>query len=446
MTVQRQRLQNHTIITLLVCVSVIMAGCAGFGAGEPADDTGTDSPDQSDDLEDEQDSAEGNNSSADTDSEAEHETSDSDSASESASDSTSESSSNSDTDASTSSASDPCGDSSETDPCDSGSPDDSSRSADENTSTDESSSNDSDSTDDNGSTDNTGGDNDSDDSDDTDDSEGEEELLPPSYTYTVTVEVVDADGNPIADEPVTATVNGETTEYLTGEDGTVNVTTESTIAKAVEYEITVRHDTRGLPVNQSAQTERFVIGAQEEPEPEPETYDFTVYTQEDVSVTVRNDDTREEWTKNATNGSVTFELAPGMYTIHADEHASVLMPTNVPGHTEIELQGGYDEFTVNVVDAETGDPIEGAEISGVCDWYFSSGDAYITGESNADGVIETSVISPSVCHGVLVEADEYESTTISVINIPDDDEMTIELDAASDESRDEEEQTNALVA
>lgn len=134
-----------------------------------------------------------------------------------------------------------------------------------------------------------------------------------------------------------------------------------------------------------------------------------------------------------------FDLPAGRYTVEAEDHASVHMPLDIPGFTEIELQSGYDEFTVNVVDADTGEGIEGAEISGVCNWYYSSGDAYITGESNADGVIGTSVISPSVCHEVLVEADGYESTTISDITIPDDDGMTVELTAEGQGQKQEQE-------
>ncbi|KYH24645.1 hypothetical protein HAPAU_36280 [Halalkalicoccus paucihalophilus] len=121
-------------------------------------------------------------------------------------------------------------------------------------------------------------------------------------------------------------------------------------------------------MNQSAQTERFVIGAEQEPEPEPETHEFTVYTQEDVPVTVWDRDTREEWTKNATNGSAMFDLPVGRYTVEAEDHASIHMPLDIPGFTEIEPQSGYDEFTVNVVDADTGEGIEGVEISGVCNW------------------------------------------------------------------------------
>ncbi|WP_245634205.1 hypothetical protein [Halalkalicoccus paucihalophilus] len=44
-----------------------------------------------------------------------------------------------------------------------------------------------------------------------------------------------------------------------------------------------------------------------------------------------------------------------------------------------------------------------------------------------------------MCHEVLVEADGYESTTISDITIPDDDGMTVELTAEGQGQKQEQE-------
>ncbi|KYH25024.1 hypothetical protein HAPAU_28450 [Halalkalicoccus paucihalophilus] len=416
---------QRTLLTLLVCISVVLAGCAGFGTDSPAgNNDGNQSPDESSDLEDEQDNADSTDETSNTSDSSSDGTDESTNRSSSnGSDTTSESSTESDSDTSTSSDTGSDGDS------DSGSSSDSDR-------------------DDDSDTDDSDSDSDSEPSDDSDSNddpadEEESESQPPSYTHTVTVEVTNESGDPVADELVTAEVEDETIEYRTGDDGTVTLDYESPDEGAVEFAITVGDETRTVQVTQDDQTESFVVsstdGDNSSDENDSESHSFRVDVNEDVPVTVENDETGETWTKEATDGSAMFDLPEGLYHVEAEDHTSTMVMIDVPATDSIHLQSGYDSFTINVIDAETGGPIEDAEVSGVCDWWHSSGDAYITGESNADGVIETSVISPSSCHGVHVEADGYETTTISDISIPDDDGMTVELESAEQE---QEEETN----
>lgn len=417
---------QRTLLTLLVCVSVVLAGCAGFGTDSPAgNNDGNQSPDESSDLEDEQDNADSTDDTSNTSDGTDKSTNRS---SSNGSDTNSDSSIESDSNTSTSSDTGSNGDS------DSDSSSDSDR-------------------DDDSDTDGSDSDSDSEPGDDSDldddpDNEEEPESQPPSYTHTVTVEVTNESDDPVADELVTAEVEDEMIEYRTGDDGTVTLDYESTNEGAVEFAITVGDETRTVQVTQDDQTESFVVsstdGDNSSDENDSESHLFRVDVNEDVPVTVENDETGETWTEEATDGSAMFDLPEGLYHVEAEDHTSTMVMIDVPATDSIHLQSGYDSFTINVIDAETGGPIEDAEVSGVCDWWHSSGDAYITGESNADGVIETSVISPSSCHGVQVEADGYETTTISDISTPDDDDLTVELESAEQER--EEEMNETLVA
>lgn len=417
---------QRTLLTLLVCVSVVLAGCAGFGTDSPAgNNDGNQSPDESSDLEDEQDNADSTDDTSNTSDGTDKSTNRS---SSNGSDTNSDSSIESDSNTSTSSDTGSNGDS------DSDSSSDSDR-------------------DDDSDTDGSDSDSDSEPGDDSDldddpDNEEEPESQPPSYTHTVTVEVTNESDDPVADEFVTAEVEDEMIEYRTGDDGTVTLDYESTNEGAVEFAITVGDETRTVQVTQDDQTESFVVsstdGDNSSDENDSESHLFRVDVNEDVPVTVENDETGETWTEEATDGSAMFDLPEGLYHVEAEDHTSTMVMIDVPATDSIHLQSGYDSFTINVIDAETGGPIEDAEVSGVCDWWHSSGDAYITGESNADGVIETSVISPSSCHGVQVEADGYETTTISDISTPDDDDLTVKLESAEQER--EEEMNETLVA
>lgn len=111
----------------------------------------------------------------------------------------------------------------------------------------------------------------------------------------------------------------------------------------------------------------------------------------------------------------------------ADGYNDPLMSFAVDEDTTVTLQQG-GSITVTILNAATGDPIEGAEISGMCDMWYTSGDAYITGESNEDGVIEPQTLTPTTCrYDTQVTADGYESASLGEINVPDDDGMTVEL-------------------
>lgn len=161
-----------------------------------------------------------------------------------------------------------------------------------------------------------------------------------------------------------------------------------------------------------------------------EIYTLTVVTQSDVPVTLERVSDGATTERTATDGTVEFEVIEGYYGLSADGHTEIdpELSVEVTEDTTIEMQSTAGEtISVTVIDAETGDPIEDATIEGVCNWYYSSGDVYMTGEAGSDGIIPaTAGLTPTVCDAT-VDAAGYESRTES-ISVPDDDGITIELE------------------
>lgn len=156
-----------------------------------------------------------------------------------------------------------------------------------------------------------------------------------------------------------------------------------------------------------------------------ETYTLRVIA--DVPITIERTSDGATTTREPTNGSAEFTVLEGQYDIMAEGYNEPMNPIDVSEGKTVTLQQG-GSITITVVNAETGDPIEGAEINGMCDLWYSGGDTYIRGNSNADGVIEAETITPTTCrYDTAVTADGYEDTSLGEINVPEDDGMTVEL-------------------
>lgn len=257
---------------------------------------------------------------------------------------------------------------------------------------------------------------------DNDDKNNEQE----TYSYTI---VIGTQGPASGWE---VTLDGDAGEYneLTNDDN------EATFeVPAGEYTASINVPQQDEDVTQSITVDSNgseVIQVDQETEPEPETHTFRVNVNHDVPVTVENSETGETWTEEAVDGTATFELPEGAYYVDAEDHTQTLLDILVPDRDSIQLQSG-EEFVINVADAESGAPIEGAEVSGICHLYHSGGDSYITGTSNANGVIETNVLTPGGCDGLRIEADGYETANAGSVMVPDDSGVTYELSRLPDE-------------
>lgn len=157
----------------------------------------------------------------------------------------------------------------------------------------------------------------------------------------------------------------------------------------------------------------------------PEMYTLRVFA--DTPITIERTSDGTTTTREPTNGSAKFTVLEGQYNVMVDGYNEPMTPISVSEDRTVTLQEG-GSITITVVNAETGDPVKGAEISGMCNLWYSGGDAYITGNSNVNGVIEAATITPTTCqYDVYITADGYENTSISKINVPEDDGMTVEL-------------------
>ncbi|WP_228546091.1 lamin tail domain-containing protein [Halegenticoccus tardaugens] len=92
-------------------------------------------------------------------------------------------------------------------------------------------------------------------------------------------------------------------------------------------------------------------------------------------------------------------------------------------------------ITITVVDEETGDPIEGAEVTGVIHLPGPAED-YFEIETNSEGVAETT--SPAVYHEIEVSADGYYDGNATADLEEGDKSVTVELQPESDDGDDEE--------
>lgn len=164
------------------------------------------------------------------------------------------------------------------------------------------------------------------------------------YEYSMTIQVVDQDGNPISNELVRIGTPGENHEnYLTDENGEVTINFQNSAeTDAIQKTIEVRGQEHPAHITMGEQRKEIIAQG------EPETYQLKVHTGEGNPVK-GIDVTIERWdgatTTKTTNeeGTASFEVYPGEYTItseyNGDTHtetvtvendSSVLLPFERP--------------------------------------------------------------------------------------------------------------------
>lgn len=260
-----------------------------------------------------------------------------------------------------------------------------------------------------------------------------------SDTATGIVRVVNQDGEPVEGEPVILTPPGvvddeNKEERETNADGEVIIELAAGEPDdVVMYGIEVRdqEDTLGIMADEhhGVQEVAFEVDTSDD---DTETHALTIANAGDSTVEIVPEDGQhdgEPITVDPSDGVAEADVEPGRYSIGTDERWGAEI--NVTEDTEVLLQDDDPEpITVEVVDSETGEPVEGAEFSGVCNWYYTAGDALVTGESDADGFAELQAeAAPTTCE-TNVNADGYEETGVE-ISVPDDDGRTIELEPKS---------------
>lgn len=387
----------------MVAVMVLASGCAGFGTGGSADGDGeADADDGSDDPEGGNDTQEGQDDRPDGGDGASDGGADDGSGEEGDSDgapsgSDSDSTSGSDADADTGSeskANDGTKDGNESKDSDSG-----------------------------GATDGSSGDGDGDGGDDE----------APYGTLTVTVE--NDDGEPAEGvEVVGIGPGGEIYSGVTDGNGqatfdlgdgayTWYVSTDGTeYDESSEEEITMDGEDRSIALTVQS----------DEPGP-TETHTLTINNAGTSTVEIERearpggDDGEIITAEPDENGVVEVDVEEGTYHVRTDDRNDTMVGIHVDENTEMTLQDpNPDPITIEVVNADTGEGIEGAEISGVCDMWYSSGDDYITGTTGPDGIAEAEPgLSPTNCDAN-INAEDYEEEVVQ-LSVPDDDGLVVEL-------------------
>lgn len=296
----------------------------------------------------------------------------------------------------------------------------------------------------------------------TDENHGVQELIfqlePQMTQFETTIVVENEQGQPIEGEVVEAqaTQGDEAVEWeeigTTDENGEVVLTGRSSDpTDVIQFEVRVQgYDQEPLQtyVDDSEHEETIVIESQ--PRDDPETHTLTVnlatHDVDGVAVTLEKetlpeDDEFEPVTKASAGGQVSFQVEEGSYYVDAEGYNPMLVGVYIDEDTEITIQEtNPDPIEVTVVDADTDEGIEGAEISGRCDLWHSTGDSYIEGMTDETGVAHAETgVSPTSCN-VTVEADDYEDEYLR-LSVPDDDWITVEL---TTEAQDNETEQAAL--
>lgn len=271
-------------------------------------------------------------------------------------------------------------------------------------------------------------------------------------TYTVTGEA-SIDGWHVGSEEVTIDGGDEevslpaypirTVTVDTGEAG-IDVTLADEDGNEVEMKTTGddgRVEFSALPGNYSLHADGYestdvTVPADQNPgtvtmHPETVTHTLTINNAGTSTVEIERqggpDQDPETSTHDPVGGVVEAEVEEGSYHIRTDDRNDTMVAIHVDEDTEITLQDpNPDPITIEVVDADTGEGIEGAEISGVCDMWYSSGDDYITGETGPDGIAEAEPgLSPTNCNAN-INAEGYEEEVVQ-LSVPVDDGLVVEL-------------------
>lgn len=210
------------------------------------------------------------------------------------------------------------------------------------------------------------------------------------YDYSMTVQVVDEDGNPIANELVRIGTPGEELEkHITDDTGEVTISFgNSAEDDAIMQIIEIRGEEYPVSVTLGEQTEQIIVSD----DSERETHELTVHAGEQAPVE-NVDVTSERWdgvttTKTTSeNGQVTFTVYPGEYTVTGiDERGEEqTVAVFVPDQQNVLLgQMGTPApeqvtATLEVVDQDR-EPVEGVTVEAITSIPPTYADVYIQSE------------------------------------------------------------------
>lgn len=436
------RRRRQTFAVLAIALTMLLAGCAGWGTDGPAEGADDPEPDETGDLEDvdneaaneQQDTSEDErdadaapgNDSADRETDTTDTDTDTGTDAPDANDESADEAEGDDTDDADDRAIDE-GDQAETSPQDDG--------ADETGEEGETSVNDTDGNQQDS------GDGEHPPTNETGDEDGDAD--DEMYRFETTIQVVDGDGQPIEGESVRAWPAGapdNVEEYVTDENGQVVLEGGSsdpsdTIMMIVE----VAGEERTVHLDQDEHTETFTV------EDGSETSGLTVHVIDgtgdegalDAEVTITHIETGETATATTDDGAVRFDgLEPGEYRVDADAgedwyvfegvtDQSVDVPDNDEHTLELYPEPETHTLTVEVRDATTGDPIEGADVSGVGGVHPDGSDMMFSAETDSDGTATVETWESSYEVDVIADGYEFAGDTIG---LDEDKQLTIELE------------------
>ena len=153
------------------------------------------------------------------------------------------------------------------------------------------------------------------------------------YTYSLTVQVVNASGEPIPNELVQIGTPGEadsTEHYITDENGEVTISFQnSSESDAVMQTVIVRAEPTTVSVTMGEQTEQITATG------DRETYDLTVNAgAEGEDITVERWDSATTTRTTGEDGTATFTVYPGEYTVSDGDGETAV---TVDGDREVSL-------------------------------------------------------------------------------------------------------------
>ena len=267
---------------------------------------------------------------------------------------------------------------------------------------------------------------------------------------TGVVSVVDEDGEPVVDEEVLLSPPGtvepeEKVMRRTDENGEVVIELGAgDPSDVVMYDVEVRDQEQRLGImsdeHHGVQEVEFVVDRAAEPGPG---HSLTINVEDgttgdavEAEVTITEAGTTNSQTAMAENGSVTFKgIEPGDYVVSADAGEDWYVFEGV-SDTEVTVDGDTEhtidiypepdrhDLRVEVTDATTGEPIEGATLSAEGDRHPGGHDILLGGETNSEGVYESEEVESS--YDMNVDAEGYEATGVQ-FELDADKTVTVEL-------------------
>lgn len=262
------------------------------------------------------------------------------------------------------------------------------------------------------------------------------------YSYSATVQVVDEEGNPVANEPVeVASPPGEEPEeYTTDENGEFTIEFEnSSETDVVQHEVVVRDTSETIHVERGEQTETITVSTEDERETHTLTVNAgEVYPVEGVDVTIERHADGATTTKTTDEeGQTTFDVYPGDYTVTGEyndetysqevtveEDSSVLLDVPLEAPDEVET-------TLKVVD-QNGDPVEGVTVEAMTSIPPYGADVYIQSEPTDENG-EVTVTAHAGQSYSIDRIEDADGNSYQVVSVGDGMTLEVDEDGESDE-------------